>query len=204
MVKKIVRDDFNYWPSFVDLMSILFITFLTIFFILFLSEKYLSYLVSEGLEDLNELQSHFSDRTTVAYSQGRIVISDKVLFDLDSFELTSEGRDVLFEVGESLKQYMKDKKANFSIVVEGHTDTRGSNPHNYYLSFERAKAVTDFWEQKINFGIISDKEIDLIPAGYGENRLAYSTDDNIDKPENRRIEIRVIPKFDKILYEIIN
>lgn len=193
----------EYWPSFVDLMSILFITFLTIFFILFLSEKYLSYMVSEGIRDLDELKTYFSDETSIEYANGKIVISDKVLFPLDNFELTEEGQTVLRNVGNQLKEYTSDKKDNFTIIVEGHTDTRGSRAHNSYLSFERAKSVTDYWQEELNFGIVTDKKIDLLPAGYGENRLAVETGNSIGEPQNRRIEIRVIPKFDKILEEII-
>lgn len=197
------KREFKYWPAFVDLMSILFITFLTIFFILFLSEKYLSYMVSEGIKDLDELKNYFNDETSIEYSDGKIVISDKILFPLDSFELTDEGKKILENVGNQLKDYTSDKKQNFTIVVEGHTDTRGSLNHNYYLSFERAKSVTDYWQTELDFGIVTDKEIDLLPAGYGENRLAVETKNSVGEPHNRRIEIRVIPKFDKILEEII-
>lgn len=204
------NDDLNYWPSFVDLMSSLFIVILTVFFMLFLSQQYLSYLVGKGEDDLQKLKEILVGKAISGVqitNDGRIKIGESILFKFGDAELTIEGEKVIDSIGTSLKTFFeKDvtRKKKFSVVVEGHTDTYGSSSSNQELSFIRAKGVTDYWGANLSFGIQSDSLYDIFPAGYGESRLAVFTNDNIRSDENRRVEIRVVPKFDKMLSEILN
>ncbi len=206
------NDDLNYWPSFVDVMSSIFIVVLTIFFMLFLSQQYLSYLVGKGEKDLRELKiilenkriSHSGVQIT---KDGRIKIGESILFKFGDYSLTNQGEKVIDSIGTSLKTFFNqdpERKKKFSVVVEGHTDTYGSSTYNQELSFRRAKGVTDYWEKSLLFGTQSDTIYDIFPAGYGESRLAVITKDNTRNDENRRVEIRVVPKFDKMLSEILN
>lgn len=204
------NDDLNYWPSFVDIMSSLFIVILTIFFVLFLSQQYLSYLVGKGESDLQELKSILEGEKieSVTITQdGRIKIGENILFKYNDPSLTKKGESVIYRIGSSLSNFFESdtlRKRKFSVIVEGHTDTRGPSEFNQNLSFKRAKAVTDYLESSIHFGIQSDTLIDILPAGYGENRLAVKTEDNIMSDINRRVEIRVVPKFFEMLKEIMN
>ena len=205
-------DDINYWPSFVDVMSSVFIVILTIFFMLFLSQQYLSYLVGKGEKDLRELKiildnKKFTSSGVQVTKDGRIKIGENVLFGFGVDKLTLQGQKLIDSVGTSLQTFFSldpSRKKKFSIVVEGHTDTFGSSASNQDLSFRRAKNVTDYWENKLKFGTQSDTIYDIFPAGYGESRLAVFTNDNVRNEENRRVEIRVVPKFDKMLSEILN
>lgn len=71
------------------------------------------------------------------------------------------------------------------IRVTGHTDTVGSLSVNDRLSRERAQTVVKILEDQ---GVSLDM---LEAAGRGERELAVPTADNVDEPENRRVEISV-------------
>jgi outer membrane protein OmpA-like peptidoglycan-associated protein len=201
------NDDLNYWPSFVDLMSSMFIIVLTIFFVLFLSQQYLSYLISKGEEDLSTLKRNLEKKETTGVqvtNDGRITIGDNILFLHDVSDLSPHGEKVIFEIGKELKDFLNDeRRRKFSIVVEGHTDTKGAAEYNKTLSFKRAKEVTDFWEKELSFGSGIDLDYDIFPAGYGESKLKVLTADEVGNEINRRVEIRVVPKFDEMLSEIL-
>ncbi|MBM3711889.1 MAG: OmpA family protein [Actinobacteria bacterium] len=200
-------NELNYWPSFVDLMSSIFIVILIIFFILFLSQQYLSYLVSKGENDLIELRNLVSQKEIEGVrvnSDGRITIGEKVLFSPGQHILTVKGKYTVENIGKILRDFLRqERKRKFSVIVEGHTDTKASSEFNLDLSFRRAKEVTDFWQRWLKFGVETDSLLDIFPAGYGENRLYTYTKDEVSNESNRRVEIRVVPKFDEMLSEIL-
>lgn len=71
------------------------------------------------------------------------------------------------------------------IVVIGHTDRVGNEDTNDELSLQRAERVkSDLVGQGIEAGRISI-------AGRGERDLIVPTDDGVDEPLNRRVEIDV-------------
>jgi outer membrane protein OmpA-like peptidoglycan-associated protein len=71
------------------------------------------------------------------------------------------------------------------ILVIGHTDRVGNDEDNDQLSLQRAERVRDsFIAQGIAFGRIR-------AAGRGEREPIVRTDDGVDEPRNRRVEINV-------------
>lgn len=69
---------------------------------------------------------------------GERAIALNIQFEFDSSDLTYEARDTLDRVAEVLNSdLMKDK----SIVVEGHTDSIGTDTYNLALSTRRALSV---------------------------------------------------------------
>jgi outer membrane protein OmpA-like peptidoglycan-associated protein len=67
-----------------------------------------------------------------------------------------------------------------NILVEGHTDSKGSESYNQQLSERRAQAVRD---ALVNRGVDSHR---LRVIGYGESQ-PISSDDAM----NRRVELRI-------------
>ena len=65
-------------------------------------------------------------------------------FDLDMSEIRADGRDALTHDAALLKQIFQPDP-NFSVVVEGHCDERGSAEYNLALGDRRATAAKDFW-----------------------------------------------------------
>ena len=84
-------------------------------------------------------------------------IGDTVHFEVDSSELTAEGRSILNAQAVWLRQY-----ANYPITVEGHADERGTREYNIALGARRAEATKTFLiAQGVNPGQID---------GLGEGR----------------------------------
>jgi outer membrane protein OmpA-like peptidoglycan-associated protein len=105
---------------------------------------------------------------------------ENVLFDFDSAELNSSGRDLL----DSLLAE-KQHCANLNIIVAGHTDDIGDPIYNRDLSLQRANAVIAYLVGK---GVNAEQ---LIAVGYGETQPRADNDTDEGRTKNRRIEFRV-------------
>jgi outer membrane protein OmpA-like peptidoglycan-associated protein len=98
------------------------------------------------------------------------------------------GKDELTpESNSDLEKVLADMRARPvpDIVVTGHTDTVGSADSNDKLSMQRAERVKGFLT---GIGIPQDR---IQTAGRGERELLVVTQDNVDEPRNRRVEINV-------------
>jgi outer membrane protein OmpA-like peptidoglycan-associated protein len=106
----------------------------------------------------------------------------EIMFEFDSARLTREGREVLDVLGDALKS---DELANASLIVlEGHTDAKGSDAYNNALSMMRAQAARQYLIQKFSFNVNKIRSL-----GKGKSQLADPRD-----PEgavNRRVRVVV-------------
>jgi peptidoglycan-associated lipoprotein len=84
-------------------------------------------------------------------------------FDFDMSEVRSDGRDALTHDAALLKQIFQ-QDPNFSVVVEGHCDERGSAEYNLALGDRRATAAKDLLVQ---LGVPADR---LKTISYGKER----------------------------------
>ena len=84
-------------------------------------------------------------------------------FDYDKSDIRSDGRDALTRDAALLKQIFQ-QDPNFSVVVEGHCDERGSAEYNLALGDRRATAAKDFLVQ---LGVPADR---LKTISYGKER----------------------------------
>lgn len=71
------------------------------------------------------------------------------------------------------------------IVVIGHTDRQGADEMNDELSLQRAERVK---ADLVSQGIAPER---IRAAGRGEREPVVETDDGVDEPLNRRVEINV-------------
>jgi peptidoglycan-associated lipoprotein len=103
-------------------------------------------------------------------------------FDFDMSEIRSDGRDALTKDAALLKQIFQ-QDPNFSVVVEGHCDERGSAEYNLALGDRRATAAKDFLVQ---LGVPADR---LKTISYGKERpqCTEATEDCWQK--NRRAHL---------------
>ena len=78
-----------------------------------------------------------------------------------------------------------------------HTDDIGNEDYNQRLAFDRAQSVVTFWEQNG----FSPNDFDITPAGLGElpSRLIVKTGSKTNQAPNRRIEIKILPKFAQLI-----
>jgi outer membrane protein OmpA-like peptidoglycan-associated protein len=205
---KKAQSTFNVWPSFTDLVTSVFIVMLFFLTILIIKNYVdlhqllkLEKIVGSIEDDLEELEALMQDED-VKVEDGTIVISSDILFPFDKSgveDLTPEGRNQIQRIGRKLGAFMESPKnrALFRIIVEGHTDRFGPAKYNQDLSFQRAKAITELWAIEGFSG-----EIDVLPTGLGESRLKIETGNKDVQKVNRRIEIKVMPKFNKLIERV--
>ncbi len=98
-------------------------------------------------------------------------------FDYNSATLNPAGYSEIARIAAVINKY-----PGTSIQVAGHTDNRGSERYNQYLSLQRAEAVKNaLVQQGVNPSRIST-------VGFGESQPVSS-----HRALNRRAEIRIIP-----------
>jgi outer membrane protein OmpA-like peptidoglycan-associated protein len=116
----------------------------------------------------------------VEVRDNKIVINEKVQFELDSERIFAESHSLLDEVAKVIKENPQIKE----ILVEGHASAEGSDSHNMSLSDRRAKAVMKYLTGKggVAKGMLKAK-------GYGESRpLVQPGEDE----KNRRVEFTIL------------
>jgi outer membrane protein OmpA-like peptidoglycan-associated protein len=106
-----------------------------------------------------------------------------VLFPSGGSTLSAPARQSLDRVAEALTAQASDSQ----IVVEGHTDARGSDQKNQELSQHRAEAVRDYLVEK---GVDSER---VAAVGRGEASPIADNDSAEGRATNRRVEIVVTP-----------
>jgi outer membrane protein OmpA-like peptidoglycan-associated protein len=111
-----------------------------------------------------------------------ITLSGAVLFATGKYDLLPIAREKLDEVAKALLD--QDFK---SILVEGHTDSRGKATDNEMLSLKRAEAVR---AHLVSRGIPSEK---IRATGLGSGRPVADNGTPEGRANNRRVEIVVEP-----------
>jgi outer membrane protein OmpA-like peptidoglycan-associated protein len=115
--------------------------------------------------------------------EGKLVISlSGVLFEAGGNQLSSTAESRLDTVAQALGAY-----PDRNIVVEGHTDDRGSDATNRDLSQKRADAVREYLERR---GIPAERMRSL---GRGESEPIAKNDTAEGRANNRRVEVIVEP-----------
>jgi outer membrane protein OmpA-like peptidoglycan-associated protein len=101
-------------------------------------------------------------------------------FEAGGNVLTPESQAAL----DGIRKEIAERPAS-EVMVIGHTDRVGSVEANDRLSKKRAEGLRDLL---IESGVAADK---LEAVGRGERDPLVPTDDEVDEPKNRRVEISV-------------
>lgn len=126
------------------------------------------------LKELSELQGQLTDRGIV------LTIGD-VLFATGKSDLNASAQRSMGKLAEFLQ-----KNQNRSLLVEGHTDSVGSDEYNQGLSEQRAAAVKN---SLLNNGIAGER---IVTIGYGKKYPLASNVDAAGKQQNRRVEAIIL------------
>ena len=132
-----------------------------------------------------ELNDAFGDEAEVDDNSGAVTMESSVLFDVNSTEISEEGKTYLdaFIVTymNTMKPYLENGSVT-AIIVEGHTDPDGSFEYNLDLSERRAQAVADYM-------IACQPELAPYVTTVGYSYLYPVLDDsgNVDKAASRRV-----------------
>lgn len=136
--------------------------------------------VTSGIQGvLQDLGARVTDQEV------RINLASDVLFDFDKYTLRREAADSLRKVGQVAAAY-----PHSPMMIEGHTDGKGTHAYNMKLSEDRATSV-ESWLVR-NAGIQAAR---ISTRGWGEtkpvvpNKKPDGSDDPEGRQKNRRVEI---------------
>ena len=104
-----------------------------------------------------------------------------VYFDTNKSSVKGTSAETLDKLAEILKEYPKT-----NILVEGHTDSAGTDEYNWDLSRRRAESVTNYL---VNKGIDKSR---FTTKWYGETQPKASNETAEGKAQNRRVELAII------------
>ncbi|MDE3736043.1 MULTISPECIES: peptidoglycan-associated lipoprotein Pal [Metapseudomonas] len=104
---------------------------------------------------------------------------------ITTFYFEYDSSDLKPEAMRALDVHAKDLKANGNrVVLEGHTDERGTREYNMALGERRAKAV----QRYLVLQGVSPAQAELV--SYGEERPVATGNDEQSWAQNRRVELR--------------
>ena len=104
-----------------------------------------------------------------------------VYFDTNKSDIKGASANTLDKLAGIFQEYPKS-----NILVEGHTDSDGSEEYNMTLSRRRAQAVTNYLVSK---GISSGR---FTTKWYGETQPIEGNDTAAGKAANRRVELAIV------------
>jgi outer membrane protein OmpA-like peptidoglycan-associated protein len=110
-----------------------------------------------------------------------VALPSGILFDTGKDVLKPEAKDSLGKAAATLKTSETD------IVIQGHTDSTGSDAVNRPLSERRAEHVRDFL---VSQGVPGSR---LTAVGYGSSRPVASNDTPDNRALNRRVQLEISP-----------
>lgn len=124
------------------------------------------------------LQQELADMEAKQTERGIVLTLRDVLFETDEAELKPGAAMEIDHLAAFLEEN-PDRR----LLIEGHTDARGSEAYNKGLSRERAYAVADELAER---GIERDR---MRPVGLGESFPVASNDTAAGQQQNRRVEV---------------
>ena len=133
---------------------------------------------------LKDLGARITDRAI------HIDLAADVLFDFDKYTLRPAANESLTKVAQVVAGYPEAP-----LLVEGHTDGKGTHAYNMALSDNRAGAVKKWLVE--NGGI---KGARIMTKGWGEtkpvapNKRPDGSDDPDGRQKNRRVELTITTK----------
>ena len=104
-----------------------------------------------------------------------------VFFDTNKAEVKGTSAETLNKLADIFREYPKS-----FILVEGHTDSAGSEEYNWGLSQKRAESVTQYLTAQ---GIDKSR---FTTKWYGETQPRATNETSEGKAKNRRVELAIV------------
>lgn len=128
-----------------------------------------------------ELKNDLEGATVERVGEGiKITFDSGILFEIDSYNLSIAAKSNLTSLASTLKKY-----EDTNVLIEGHTDSSGSEEYNQDLSVKRANSVLQY---------LSDLDVGtrrMTSIGYGENQPIAENDTDNGRSKNRRVEVAI-------------
>lgn len=110
----------------------------------------------------------------------QVFLKNDILFDVNSAVLSTDAMNTLTDLNRVLKKYPKNR-----IVVQGFTDSTGSDEYNKKLSAQRAQAVYNYL---VAGGL---KTLSITYVGYGKANPIASNNTEEGRAQNRRVVLAI-------------
>ncbi len=128
-----------------------------------------------------ELQKDLKNAKVERVGEGiKITFQSGILFDINSFDLRNEAQSNLAELAKVLNKY-----PDTEIMVQGHTDSTGTESHNQKLSENRAGSVSSHIKSR---GVKSGR---ITVSGFGESNPVADNGTAAGRQANRRVEVAI-------------
>lgn len=134
----------------------------------------------KGFSNLDDLLSRGNN---VNASTAPILLPTDLLFEYGSDQLAENARLSLMKLGLLIM-----RNPNSRFIIEGHTDSIGSDDYNIDLSQRRANAVVGWLITSLK--LTTDR---IVAVGLGRSRLIIPDGTKEEQAINRRVEIKVRP-----------
>jgi outer membrane protein OmpA-like peptidoglycan-associated protein len=131
--------------------------------------------------EADQLTKELSDLKAKQTERGIILTIGDVLFATGKADLSPEAMRSVDKLVEFLQKY-----TNRNVLIEGHTDSVGSDEFNLTLSQRRADSLKEALTGKG----VEEKRITTI--GYGKKYPVASNDTASGKQQNRRVEVSIL------------
>ena len=116
----------------------------------------------------------------------KITLQGEILFDFDKWNLRPAAEPTLSQIAGLIKKTTKP-----SVVIEGHTDSKGSDSYNMKLSDRRAASVKAWLvDHGIKSGSIRTQGLGASKP-IASNKKPNGADDPEGRQKNRRVEITI-------------
>jgi hypothetical protein len=213
------RRDF-FWPSYVDLMTALFLVMLVLFVLSYkrFQDKQASLEQAKArlevqlkekkkIDEIRAALARLEDPRYFVYNQRykRYELNFPVEFEAQRYRLPDEARQPLIEAGQFLLRQMqalgRADSVQYLVVVEGraakNSNLPDSDPRNLdgasvrQLSYNRAMEVIRLWESA---GLRFPANLELVAAGSGFKGVGRYTGFR-EEAKNKRFIIQIQPKI---------
>jgi outer membrane protein OmpA-like peptidoglycan-associated protein len=128
-----------------------------------------------------EMRKDLADAKVERVGEGiKITFNSGILFKSGSYELQAAAKDNIASLSKVLLKY-----PDTNIIIEGDTDSEGTEEYNQRLSERRAQAVSDYAK---SLGVES---VRVTTIGKGESNPVASNETVDGRAQNRRVEVAI-------------
>jgi len=131
--------------------------------------------------EADQLMKELSDLKAKQTERGIVLTIGDVLFAFGKADLSPKTDRSVRTLADFLKKY-----PNRNVLIEGHTDSIGSDDYNLGLSRLRAESV------KTKLAADGIEPARITTVGYGKKYPAFSNDTEADRAQNRRVEVIIL------------
>jgi outer membrane protein OmpA-like peptidoglycan-associated protein len=133
-----------------------------------------------------EIQNDIKDAKVERIGEGiKITFNSGILFETNSADLQPTAKANIEKLSTILNKYQ-----DTIILIEGHTDSTGTEAYNQTLSEKRSQSVAQYTQSQ---GVATTR---FTVKGYGESQPLVSNSTSDGRRQNRRVEVAIMANDD--------